>query len=125
MRLIELTNDLLLKCQKAEERFFYMREENKTADFYLEVKPAADALRVELTEWQQLAKQWRDTAKPKYIHEQQFAQVVDAMEQFIVQSFYKETSKKRFLQSIHSVTYTLTTILRYLQEQEGDIHDDL
>jgi len=29
------------------------------------------------------------------------------MEQFVVQSFYKETSKKRFLDAIHSTSYTL------------------
>lgn len=120
MQLKELTNYLIEQCNEAQTRFFTMRELNATADFFAEVKPYADLVHERLGLWQQLAKQWRAEFKPKYMHNQQIDQVVDAMNQFVVQSFYKETSKKRFIQSVHSVHYTLTTFLRYLEEGEQD-----
>lgn len=56
------------------------------------------------------------------MHESQIQNVVDAMNQFVVQSFYKETSKKRFIQSVQSVHYTLSFFLRYLEgESEKDV----
>jgi len=42
------------------------------------------------------------------------------MEQFVVQSFYKETSKKRFLDAIHSTSYTLKIFERLVKEGEKD-----
>ncbi len=45
------------------------------------------------------------------MHKQQIEMLVDAMDQFVVQSFYKETSKKRFIQSIQSVTIYIINIV--------------
>lgn len=120
MQLKELTNYLIEQCDEAQTRFFRMRDLNATPDFFSEVKPHADLVHEQLLKWQQLAKEWRSDLKPKYMHNQQIDQVVDAMDQFIVQSFYKETSKKRFIQSVHSVHYTLSTFIRYLEEGERD-----
>ncbi|MEC1178274.1 YppE family protein [Metasolibacillus meyeri] len=121
MQLIELTSYLITQCEEAKNRFFHMREFDLQPDFFLEVKPHADLIHEQLLLWQRLAKEWRISYQPKYMHNQQIDQVVDAMEQFTVQSFYKETSKKRFLQSVHSVHYTLSTLLRYLQEGEANV----
>lgn len=121
MQLKELTIYLIEQCNEAQTRFFTMRELNAEADFFAEVKPYADKVHERLDLWQQLAKQWRAEFQPKYMHNQQIDQVVDAMNQFVVQSFYKETSKKRFIQSVHSVHYTLTTFLRYLEEGEQHV----
>lgn len=118
MQLLQHTTKLLLACDEASSRFFEMREQNATPDFYAQVKPYADEMRELLLDWQQLAYQWISDKQPKYMHIQQVDHAVDAMEQFFVQSFYKETSKKRFLQSIDAVKYTLTTLKRYLQEGE-------
>ena len=52
---------------------------------------------------------WIKNKHPKNLYVQQIDHAADAMEQFVVQSFYKETSKKRFIQSIQSVQYTLKT----------------
>jgi len=54
------------------------------------------------------------------MHTQQIASVVESMEQFVVQSFYKETSKKRFLDAIHSTSYTLKIFERLVKEGEKD-----
>ena len=42
------------------------------------------------------------------------------MEQFVVQSFYKGTSKKRFIQSIQSTQYTLSILKRKIDEGDED-----
>lgn len=112
MYIKELTEILWRQCEEAEARFLQMREEQLEPDFFKQVKPHADQLRQQLLLWQQFAIEWCEQVKPKYIYKIQIQQVVEAMEQLIVQSYYKETSKKRFLQALHSIQYTLSTLLR-------------
>ena len=107
MLLIQQTSILIDECEKCVSRFWQMREEDRTPDFFTEVKPHADVIHQLLKEWQQEANSWIQKNRPKYMHTQQIASVVESMEQFVVQSFYKETSKKRFLDAIHSTSYTL------------------
>ena len=121
MNLLKQTNELLAACEEASERFYRMREENCAPDFYEEVKPYADKMRAVLIEWQRLAKAYIAYERPKYLHEAQIQNAVDAMEQFFVQSFYKETSKKRFLQSIQAVKYTLDTLKRTVEGGEARV----
>ncbi|KOY80830.1 YppE family protein [Lysinibacillus macroides] len=114
------TTKLIEECEQCVARFWQMREEDRTPDFYGEVKPHADEIHMLLTEWQQEANQWIHRHQPKYMHTQQIASVSEAMEQFVVQSFYKETSKKRFLDAIHSTSYTLKNVERLLKEATQD-----
>lgn len=118
MTLIEQTKQLIGECDASTERFFKMREMDATPLFFDEVKPYADRIQENLKDWQQAANDWIRINQPKYVHEVQIANVVDAMNQFVVQSFYKETSKKRITQSIQSVHYTLSNFLRFLEEGE-------
>ena len=120
VQLIEQTTKLVTECDEAINRFYKMRELDAVPDFFEQVKPYADELHEFIGQWQQLAHMWIADNKPKYMHRIQIDNAVDAMEQFIVQSFYKETSKKRFIQSVQSVHYTLTTFIRYLKEGEGN-----
>ncbi|MEK4229062.1 YppE family protein [Solibacillus sp. FSL H8-0538] len=120
MQLTEQTTILLTECDEAINRFYKMRELDAVPDFFGQVKPYADTVHGMLHEWQQQAHAWIRDNQPKYMHIPQIDHAVDAMEQFTVQSFYKETSKKRFIQSVQSVHYTLSTFLRYLKEGEGD-----
>jgi len=114
------TTKLIEECEQCVARFWQMREEDRTPDFYGEVKPHADEIHMLLTEWQQEANQWIYRHQPKYMHTQQIASVRESMEQFVVQSFYKETSKKRFLDAIHSTSYTLKNFERLLKEVAQD-----
>lgn len=115
MTITNETTSLLQACDEAIARFYHMREENLVPDFFAEVKPYADMMRERLLVWKQLAYTWIEENKPKYMHKQQIDHAIDAMEQFFVQSFYKETSKKRFLQSVESTKYTLATLLRVIR----------
>lgn len=119
--LIQQTSKLIDECEKCVSRFWQMREENRTPDFFAEVKPHADIIHQLLKEWQQEANGWIEKNKPKYMHTQQIASAVESMEQFVVQSFYKETSKKRFLDAIHSASYTFKKVERLVKEIETDV----
>lgn len=97
-----------------------MREEDRTPDFFGEVKPHVDTIHLLLKEWQQEANAWIQKNRPKYMHAGQIASAVESMEQFVVQSFYKETSKKRFLDATHSTSYTLNNFYRIVKEAQSD-----
>ena len=121
MQLIIETNRLLEECQLSQDRFFEMRRLDKEPDFFLEVKPYADAVHAEIKVWQQHAHNWIQKNQPKNLYAQQIDHAADAMEQFVVQSFYKGTSKKRFIQSIQSTHYTLTIVKTKLEEGEQHV----
>lgn len=116
MLLKQQTKQLIEQCEQAIARFHDMRARDAVPDFFGEVKPHADTVHALLNDFKQQAALWIEAERPKYMRMPQIDNLVDAMEQFIVQSFYKETSKKRFLQSVQSVHYTLSSILRYLEE---------
>lgn len=119
MDLQVITANLLDACEQAIERFYTMRERNVEPDFFSEVKPYADHMRTQLQIWRELAYEWIIVNQPKYMHKQQIDYAYDAMEQFFIQSFYKATSKKRFIQSVQSTKYTLTTLKRYVEEGQS------
>ncbi|MER2105865.1 MAG: YppE family protein [Solibacillus sp.] len=119
MQLKQQTQTLIEQCDLAVTRFHDMRARDAVPDFFGDVKPHADFVHGLLLHYRESAAQWIEIERPKYMRMPQIDNLIDAMEQFIVQSFYKETSKKRFLQSVQSVHYTLSSILRYLEE-DGD-----
>ena len=117
MNFKQYTTQLLTYTEEAPKRFQLMRDEDREPDFFAEVKPYADQVHKEIKEWKMLAPAFIERYDPKYFHLLQVEQVADAMEQFIVQSFYKKTSKKRFLQSVQSVHYTLSKLLKTIEEK--------
>lgn len=121
MQLIEQSKQLLDECDASISRFYKQRELDASPQFFEQVKPYTDQIQSLLIEWQKNALLWIKENRPKYIHASQIDNVVDAMNQFVVQSFYKETSKKRFIQSVQSVHYTLSFFLRHLKECEMDV----
>lgn len=121
MQLIEQSRRLLQECDASINRFYKQRELDVSPLFFEEVKPHADEIHLLLTDWQQSALNWINVYQPKYLHRAQIENVVDAMNQFVVQSFYKETSKKRFIQSVQSVHYTLSFLLRNIEEGNENV----
>ena len=115
------TEQLQNECQDALDRFWEMRRLDKEPDFYNEVKPHADTIHAVIKNWQQLAHLWIKENHPKNLYVQQIDHAADAMEQFVVQSFYKGTSKKRFIQSIQSVLYTLSILMKKLEEADANV----
>lgn len=122
MTLYQLTLQLLKETNDAVARYQYMREHELEPDFFNEVKPYVDGFTKVLHDWEEVARSYVKTHAPKYFHEMQIMNIKDAMEQFIVQSFYQKTSKKRFMDSTQSVHYSLSKLKRYLEE--GGLTDE-
>lgn len=116
----EKTVQLLSVCEECLARHTKMRETGHEPDFFNEVKPYADTNHRLLEEWTEEIRLLIRRERPKYVHLHQIESLNDSMKQFIVQSFYSKTGKKRFVLSINSATYTFKTVLKALQE-EGEI----
>lgn len=119
MKLSEQTKLILKESQNCLTRHQEMRDLEKTPDFFAEVKPHADYWHLFLFDWREYANNWINIERPKYIRIQQIDAAIEAFNQYVVQSFYKETGKKRFAQSIQSTCYTLQTFIHAI-EQEGE-----
>jgi len=120
MQLIDETYQLIEECDACLHRFQEMRRLDKEPDFFNEVKPYVDNVHTRIHEWQQHAANWIKSQHPKNLYVQQIDHAADAMEQFVVQSFFKGTSKKRFIQSIQSAQYTLKLLAAKIEEGEDD-----
>ncbi|MER2115276.1 MAG: YppE family protein [Solibacillus isronensis] len=120
MQLIDETYQLIEECDACLHRFQEMRRLDKEPDFFNEVKPHVDEVHTRIHEWQQHATNWIKSTYPKNLYVQQIDHAADAMEQFVVQSFFKGTSKKRFIQSIQSAQYTLKLLATKIEEGEDD-----
>ncbi|GEN83580.1 hypothetical protein SLU01_18920 [Sporosarcina luteola] len=120
LNLIEKTERLLSVCEECLNRLPAMRELDREPDFFTEVKPYADTNHKLLDEWTEEVKSWIRHEKPKYVHFHQIDSLNDSMKQFIVQSFYAKTGKKRFILSINSATYTFKTVLEALGKESDE-----
>ncbi len=122
MTVRELSSVLFDECGKCLDRFYDMREREAVPDFYNDVKPYADYWHDKINEWQQESLAYIQKERPKHVHKPQIDTAAESMAQFFVQSFYKETSKKRFVQSVQSAQYTLQTFINAIDERAGS-HD--
>lgn len=118
--LLEKTEQLLSVCDECLTRHTMMRESGHEPDFFTEVKPYADINHRLLEEWTEEIRVLIRNKKPKYVHLHQIESLNDSMKQFIVQSFYSKTGKKRFVLSINSAIYTFKTVFEALQEEGGE-----
>ncbi|ARJ40222.1 hypothetical protein SporoP8_15805 [Sporosarcina ureae] len=122
MSKIEDTKLLLTICDECEQRFYRMRETDHEPDFFEEVKPYADNSHQAIAQWAEEMKVWIQKKKPRYVHDVQVDSLKDSMTQFVVQSFYKATGKKRFILSIRAARYTLQTVLDAMNADQGEDH---
>ncbi len=119
MDLKQLSTALYNECDSCLGRFKQMREQDAEPDFFNDVKPYADEWHQKIDEWKQASLLFIRTERPKYVHQLQIDNAADGMGQVFVQSFYKETSKKRFVQTIQAAQYTIQTLLAAIDEK-GD-----
>lgn len=119
MTLSEQTTLILKESQYCLTRHLEMREADTTPDFFTVVKPHADKWHSYLVDWREQSRLWIEENRPKHMRIQQIDAAIEAFNQYVVQSFYKETGKKRFAQSIQSTCYTLQTFIHAI-EQEGE-----
>jgi Bacterial domain of unknown function (DUF1798) len=110
--LAELTQKLLDYADKAMLHFERAKSgENIEPDFYKEVKPFADQVKQIADEWKSSAIQWIEKTNPKYIYPMQIENTWEQIQTVAVQSFYPDTSTKRFKELHQSVTFVLKNLL--------------
>lgn len=117
VRLKFLTETLREAEKKALDQFVNRTKgENYDVDFYGEVKPFADHVTHVLEEWQPLVMEWLRTDKPSYVFVPQIVDLVDNLTIVSVTAFQKDTRRKRFLNTISAIDYSLETILQQLTD---------
>ncbi|MET0785698.1 MAG: DUF1798 family protein [Paenisporosarcina sp.] len=116
MSLFQKTNLIYQESQLCLARHLQMREDDSTPDFFETVKPHADHWHLFLIQWREESRLWIEQNRPKYIRIQQIDAAIEAFNQYLVQSFYKETGKKRFAQSIQSTCYTLQAFMDAIEQ---------
>ena len=88
MSLEQNTMKLLKECDECLSRYKKMREEDRSPEFFEEVKPHVDHYHIVIDTWSEQSKEWIGTYRPKHVRFQQIEHAVDMMKQFIVQSFF-------------------------------------
>ncbi|WP_230309155.1 YppE family protein [Planomicrobium sp. YIM 101495] len=119
MTLKILSEELRLECGNCLDRFYEMRERDHVPDFYTEVKPYADHWHAEIEKWREQSAEYIKENRPKHVHFMQIENAAEGMTQFFVQSFFKETSKKRFIQTIQAAQFTIQSLIMAIDERSG------
>mgnify|MGYP001272762674 CR=1 FL=1 len=115
-----LTEQLLSVIRESANRMAKTKKEEKTFDFYAEVKPYVDEISALLDEWEVLAKKWISTCRPKYLYPQQIETAKDHIENIAIQSFFHDTSQTRFNNRKQSAEYTLKHLLSEVQNKVAE-----
>lgn len=87
------------------------KRENKEFDFYKDMKPFVNVVDQELEVWKELAFDWIEQEKPKYIHVQQIDQVYENLQKNALQCFVNKGNSKRFYETNQAILYTLQNIV--------------
>ncbi|MGV3465819.1 MAG: YppE family protein [Heyndrickxia sp.] len=111
--LIELNHFALKAYQKA-------RETNESGDFFKDVKPFADRVKMLCDEWLPQAENWLEIRRPKHLHPIQLKTLSENIQMVSVRAFYPETSLKKFKGHIQSVDYVLKRLLDEIEISESN-----
>ena len=112
------TKKLIEYNQFALESYQKVRETKEPGDFFQDVKPFADRVKLLCDEWLPLAVNWIEVVRPKHIHTIQLNNVYENIQMVSVRAFYPETSFKKFNSHIQSVDYVLKRFLEELESSE-------
>jgi hypothetical protein len=110
------TRSLLDFIEIGREEFERSKNTGREGDFFTEVKPFADQVKLCCDEWIELAIQWIRKEKPLYMNEKQVQTTYEHLEKMSIQAFYSSTSRKNFLSSLQSAQYVLHSIVNQLED---------
>ncbi|WP_052659390.1 DUF1798 family protein [Bacillus alveayuensis] len=116
-QLLAMTSQLLKIVCESDKRFTETKKLNKVYDFYHEIKPFCDKLHHDIIVWEKNVLKWIEEKNPKYIFPMQIKNTAHHIEQLAIQSFYSETSVKRFKDIKESAEYVLKSVLQALEKQ--------
>lgn len=119
MELIDLTEQLTKFTLLISRRYIEVKEIQKSGDFYSEVKPFADEVKLINDQWKRKAIDWIIKHRPKNIFVQQIEATHENIETISIQSFYRETSKTRFTNLLVSSQYVLNRLHQIVNKEIG------
>lgn len=118
-QLKEMTRELLECNRQAAESFRYCRKTGKQGDFYTEVKPFADKVKVLSEEWEPTAVKWVTDIRPKNLYPLQIKNTAENIQMVSIRAFFPDTSIKRFKSHIQSIEYVLERILEEIEQNKS------
>ncbi|MDT8859962.1 YppE family protein [Alkalihalobacillus sp. MEB130] len=118
-RLLESTEQLRTLNKEAEKMYVekVRSDQDYEADFFGVVKPFADKVDAIRKEWLPLAQQFVQEEKPLHLHPNQLQQTEENLEIVAIKSFFKETGKKRQMETFKSVEYVLQQLYTALHDK--------
>ena len=114
--LIDLTEKLLGCNEEIMQKFEETKQTEIAGDFYREVKPFVDRVKEIMDQWEEKVIAWITNCRPRNLHVNQIESVKEQLEMIAVQAFFPQTSRTRFLNTVHSVDYVLKTILLEIEK---------
>lgn len=114
--LVTLTEHLRETLITSLYRYENVRKTKNVYDFYSEVKPFGDKVFQLTEEWKEKVLLWIQKKRPRNIHPPQIENVVEQINELVVQSFYYQTSYKRFKSTHQSALFTVDLVLSHLKE---------
>ncbi|GAA0347970.1 hypothetical protein GCM10008967_42870 [Bacillus carboniphilus] len=115
-KLLKLTDELIQNTETIKATFAEVKQANEKRDFYKEVKPFADQVKILLDEWEPLAIKWLKEHSVKNVHPQQIAHTTENLDMISIQCFFPETSLKRFRHYAESVEYVLKSLQKAIKD---------
>jgi len=109
-RMLEMTIELLVIVENAEQEYDKRRETKVKGDFYSEVKPFADHAHSLSVIWGKEVGIYLTEYRKKNLHPNQIKATVENIELLSVQCFFPETSYNRFKSYIQSSFYVIEQV---------------
>ncbi|MDZ5473217.1 YppE family protein [Bacillus sp. 31A1R] len=114
----QLTIIILEYTEVFLNKFTYAKENGTKGDFFHEVKPFADEVKLVNDQWKDVATKWVLQTRPKNIYVKQIESTHEQIETLSIQAFYSDTSRTRFINYLQSVQYILKVLLAELEKRE-------
>lgn len=115
-QLSDLTNKLFEYTLYISNKYEEVRASGVKGDFYAEVKPFADEVKIINDKWKMAATEWILNSRPKNIHVNQIDSAHEQIETLSIQAFFPETSRTRFINYLQSVQYVLKVIISEIEQ---------
>lgn len=108
--LLLLTEKLIVYMDIVANKFQEVKHTGEKGEFFSEVKPFADEVKVVNDQWLKSATAWIEEARPKNLYVKQIQSTHEQIEMLSVQAFFPDTSLTRFKNYLQSVQFILKTI---------------
>lgn len=114
-----LTEKLLQYNQLFLKYYQEGRDKGIKYDFHDVIKPFADEVKGINDQWKKEMGDWLEKSSHKHIHMKQIQTTSEHIEQLSIQSFFPETSLKRFLNTNRTIEFFLMELLKAIKNRDA------